>query len=88
MQETQVWSLIQEDFTCIKATKPAHYNYWACILEPGSQNYWAQELKLLKPERLEIVLRTKRSRCREKPTQQPKPSTAKKKKKKKLEIVK
>ena len=80
MQETQVWSLIQEDFICIKATKPAHCNYWAYILEPGSHNYWARELELLKPEFLEIVLGTKRSRCSEKPTQQPKPSTAKKKK--------
>ena len=44
MQETWVWSLIQEDLT----TKPMH-NYWASALEPGSLNYWAHVLQLLKP---------------------------------------
>ena len=29
-----VWSLIQEDPTCLGATKPKHHNYWACTLEP------------------------------------------------------
>ena len=29
MQGTQVQSLIQEDPTCHKATKPMHHNYWA-----------------------------------------------------------
>ena len=33
MQETQVWSLIQEDPTCLGATKPGHRN-WACAGEP------------------------------------------------------
>ena len=30
-----------EDPTCGGATKPSCYNYWACALEPGSQNYWS-----------------------------------------------
>ena len=43
MQETQVQSLIQEDPTCHRATKPVHHNYWSCALGPWSCNYWAQE---------------------------------------------
>ena len=31
MQETQVSSLIQEDPTCFKATKPVHHNYCSTI---------------------------------------------------------
>ena len=42
MQKTQVWSLVQEDSTCLGATKPVYHNYWACALEPGSHNYCAQ----------------------------------------------
>ena len=35
MQETWVWSLVQEDPTCSRATKPMHHNYWApCTLGP------------------------------------------------------
>ena len=40
-QETQVQSLVREDPTCCRATKPAHHNYWACALEPTSHNYWS-----------------------------------------------
>ena len=29
MQVTQVWSLVWEDPTCHRATKPVHHNYWA-----------------------------------------------------------
>ena len=36
MQETQVWSLIQEDPTCQGATVCAPHYYWACALEAGS----------------------------------------------------
>ena len=39
-QGTWVWSLVQEDLTCRRATKPVHHNYWACALEPESHNYW------------------------------------------------
>ena len=49
MQETWVWSLIQEDPTCHRATKPVSHNYWACALEPSNHNYWAPALQLPKP---------------------------------------
>ena len=41
MQGTQVRALVQEDPTCLRATKPASHNYWACAQEPTSHNYWA-----------------------------------------------
>ena len=41
IQETWIWSLIQEDPTCCRTTKPVRHNYWACAPEPGSGNYWA-----------------------------------------------
>ena len=40
MQETQIQSLIWEDLTCFRATKPMCHNYWACTLEPVSHSYW------------------------------------------------
>ena len=61
MQETWVRSLVQEDPTCHRATKPVHYNYWACAPEAGRHNYWS-------PYALEPVLRSKRSHCNGKPT--------------------
>ena len=54
MQGTRVQSLVQEDSTCLGATKPANYNYRAC------------KLQLLRPGCLESVLH-KRSHCNEKP---------------------
>ena len=83
MQETQVWSLIQEDPTCRGAAKPVHRKYWACALEPGSCSCWS-------PCGLEPVCHDKRSHCHEKPvncnervalitTAQPKINTIKKK---------
>ena len=50
-----VQSLVQEDPTCHGATKPA------------SHNYRAQVPQLLKPTRLEPVLRNKRSHRNKKP---------------------
>ena len=42
-EETWVWSLVQEDPTCRRATnKPMGHSYWACALEP-------REPQLLKP---------------------------------------
>ena len=67
MQESWVRALVQEDPTCRGATKPVRYNYWACALEPASHNYWACEPQLLKPVRLEPVLRNKRNHRNEKP---------------------
>ena len=45
MQETLVWSLIQEDPTRSRATRPERHNYWACALEPRNHNYWAHTLQ-------------------------------------------
>ena len=39
MQGTGVRSLVQEDSTCHRASKPVPHNYWACALEPASPNY-------------------------------------------------
>ena len=83
MQGTRVWSLVREDPTCRRATKPVCHNYWACALEPASHNYWAHGQQLLKPTRLEPMLRNKRSPCSlqlEKAcAQQRRPKAAKKK---------
>ena len=67
MQGTRVRALVWEDPTCRGATKPVSHNYWTCALEPVSHNYWACVPQLLKPARLEPVLRKKRSHCNEKP---------------------
>ena len=79
MQGTWVRALVREDPTCRRATKPVLLNYWACALEPASHNYWsphalepvrcnywAHEPQLLKPARLEPMLRNKRSHHNEK----------------------
>ena len=34
-----VLSLVREDPTCHRATKPVCHNYGACALEPASHNY-------------------------------------------------
>ena len=67
MQGTQVQALAREDPTCRGATKPVRHNYWACALEPARHNYRAHMPQLLKPARLEPVLRNKRSHRNEKP---------------------
>ena len=78
-QGTRVRSLVREDPTCRRTTKPMRHNYWGCALEPVSHNYWACALEpfghncwacmpqLLKPVHLEPVLRNKRSHRSEKP---------------------
>ena len=38
MQGTWVQSLVQEDPTCHRATKPMRHNYWAHVLEPMSHS--------------------------------------------------
>ena len=60
MQGTRVQALVQEDSTYRGATKPVRHNYWACTLEPTSHNYWAHVPQLLKPVRLEPVLRNEK----------------------------
>ena len=61
MQGTQVWSLVWDDPTCHGASKPVHYNCWACALEPGSHNYWS-------PHTLEPGLRNRRNHRSKKPS--------------------
>ena len=70
MQGTWVQSLVQEDPTCHRATKPMCHNYWACILKTASHSYWSHMPQLLKPMHLEPVLCNKRSYHNEKHTQQ------------------
>ena len=67
MQEAQVRALVREVPPCRGATKPVRHNYWACALEPACHNYWARVPQLLKPARLEPVLRNKSSHRNEKP---------------------
>ena len=67
MQGTQVRALVREDPTCHGATKPVRHNYWACALEPVSHNYGARLPQLVKPTRLEPMLRNKRGHRNEKP---------------------
>ena len=80
MEGTNVQSLVWEDPTCRRATKPMRHNYWNRSLEPMSFNYWAHAsqllkqvhsgahmLQLLRPVCLEPVLCKKRSHCNEKP---------------------
>ena len=61
-QGTRVRSLVREDPTCRRATKPVHHNYWACTLEPASHNHWAHVPQLLKPTCLEPMLCTSTTR--------------------------
>ena len=61
MQGTQVQALAGEDPTCRGVAGLVLHNYWACALEPASHNCWAHVPQLLKPTRLESVLRNKRS---------------------------
>ena len=67
VQGTVVWSLIQEDPICFRATKPMHHNYWAGALQQVSHNYWVHVPQPLKPVSLEPTLH-KRSQRIEKPT--------------------
>ena len=67
MQGTRDRALAWEDPTFRGAAKPVHHNYWACALEPVCHNYWGRMPQLLKPARLEHMLRNKRSHCNEKP---------------------
>ena len=47
-----VQSLIQEDTTRLRATKPMSHNHWACAVEPRSHKYRAHVPQLLKPVQL------------------------------------
>ena len=49
MQRMWVPSLVWEDSTCQRATKPIGHNYRVHALEPLSHNCWAPVLQFLKP---------------------------------------
>ncbi|KAJ8781495.1 hypothetical protein J1605_010994 [Eschrichtius robustus] len=67
MQGTWVQALVREDPTC-RGARPTHHNYRSPrTLGPKCRNYQARMLQLLKPMRLEPVLRNKRSHPYEKP---------------------
>ena len=42
MQGTWIQTLVGENSTCHRATKPMGHNYWAPALEPANCNYWAR----------------------------------------------
>ena len=67
MQGTRVRALAREDPTCRGEARSVHNNYWAWALELMCHSCWARVPQLLKPMRLEPVLRRKRGRCNEKP---------------------
>ena len=41
VQVTRVQSLVWEDCTCRRATKPECHSYRACTLEPRNHSYWS-----------------------------------------------
>ena len=65
-QGTRVQSLVQEDLTCYRATKPLCHRYWTYVLQ------------LLEPMHLEPVIPDERSHCNEKsvPCNEEQPSLA------------
>ena len=67
MQGTWVWFLVQEDSTCLRATKPECHNYWTCSLEPRSCSCQAHVLQLLRPLCLEPAPHKMRNHPNEKP---------------------
>ena len=67
MQGTRVPALVREDLTCHGAAGTLHHSCWACALEPTSHSYRVHTPQLLKPVRLEPVLRSRRGHCNEKP---------------------
>ena len=56
-----------KDRACHRATEPVCHNYSACALEPTHRYDGARIPQLLQPMRLEPVLCSRRSRCKEKP---------------------
>ena len=66
MQGTLVRSLVWEEPTHCRETRPRHHNYWDCALEPT--HYWAL-LTLLKPAFPRVHSQKKGSPCNEKPVQ-------------------
>ena len=57
MQGTRVQSLVREDPTHHRATKPVHRSYWACALEPTSHNYWSPRATATEAHEPQLSLR-------------------------------
>ena len=51
MQETWVWSLVQEDPTRCRTTNPEHHNYRAQALKAVSWNYWRPRVHALQQDK-------------------------------------
>ena len=78
MQETQDRSLVWEDPTCRRATKPMCYKCWACALDLGATTAEAHVPESPHSSRRKAsAMRGPRTATREKPAQEPRPSTAK-----------
>ena len=60
MQRTWVWSLIRDNSTCCRATKPMWHKYRAHVPETASHYYWAHMSQLLKSVQLKPVRHNKR----------------------------
>ena len=60
MQRIWVWSLIRDNSTCCRATKPMWHKYWAHVPETASHYYWAHMSQLLKYAQLKPVRHNKR----------------------------
>ena len=48
VEGTWIQSLIREDSSCLRTSKPMRHNYWTWALGRKSHNCWAPELELLK----------------------------------------
>ena len=60
---TRVRALVREDPACRGAAGPSGRGCWACALEPVSRSCWARVPWLLRPARLENVLRGRGGGC-------------------------
>ena len=67
MQETRVWSPIQEDLTRHSSTNPVQHNYWACAPQPANRNTESTCCDCWSSHVLEPVPHNKRSHHHEKP---------------------
>ena len=70
MQGTWVGSLVGEDSTFLRATKPTGHNHRALTLQPEGCKYWASGQQRLQPAHPEPVVCNKRSHGNEKPPPQ------------------
>ena len=84
VQGTRVRALVREDPTCRRAAKPMRHNYWACTLQPVSNEYWSP----CSATREATAIRSPRTATKSSPSspqleiahmQRQKPNTAKKK---------